>query len=187
VGRAVDEDGEEALADLLVRFPVGEMPGHTSTIRPAAHSSAPRTSQPDSPGGRLIRARCRAKSQHHPPAPRDACAATLAGTAGVHVEVAVRDRRAAGWCRQSRSVRLAACPPGGVAASRNELPGGARDIRGGGRLGGPAATGDRFDEVTGPAAEDVAQCGERGQAEPFRDASDQPPDLLAGQRNTALG
>jgi hypothetical protein len=56
-----------------------------------------------------------------------------------------------------------------------------------GRLGGPAATGDRFDEVTGPAAEDVAQCGERGQAEPFRDASDQPPDLLAGQRNTALG
>src|SRR5271169_241382 len=33
-------------------------------------------------GGRLIRARCRARSQHHPPAPRDADAATLTGTAG---------------------------------------------------------------------------------------------------------
>ena len=45
-GRAVEEDGEEVPADLLVRFPAGGMPGHASTVRPAAHSSASRVSQP---------------------------------------------------------------------------------------------------------------------------------------------
>ncbi len=57
-GRAVDEDGEEVLADLLVRFPVGGVPGHASTVRPGAFLRVPR--QPDGLGGRHIRTRCRA-------------------------------------------------------------------------------------------------------------------------------
>ena len=45
------------------------------------------------------------------------------------------------------------------------------------------AAGSRadLDEVTGLAAEDVAQRGQRGQAQPLRDAGDQPVDLLPGQ------
>ena len=38
-------DGEEVLADPPVRLPAGGMPGHTSTVRPAAHSSASRGSR----------------------------------------------------------------------------------------------------------------------------------------------
>jgi hypothetical protein len=51
-GRAVDEDGEEVLADLLVRFPAGGVPGHAFTVRLAPLSSASRASQPDGLGGR---------------------------------------------------------------------------------------------------------------------------------------
>ena len=39
----------------------------------------------------------------------------------------------------------------------------------------------------GLAAQDVAQRRQRGQAQPLRDAGDQPVDLLAGQGDPALG
>src|SRR6185437_7201001 len=55
------------------------------------------------------------------------------------------------------------------------------------RLAARGGGDDRLDQVTGAAAEDVAQRGQRGQAEPLRDAGDQPVDLLAGQRDATLG
>ena len=47
--------------------------------------------------------------------------------------------------------------------------------------------GDLVEPVTGPAVKDVAQRGQRGQAQPLRDAGDQPVDLLTGQDDAALG
>ena len=49
-GRAAARDGEEeVLADLPVRFPVGGLAGHVSTVRLAAHSATSRPSPPDGP------------------------------------------------------------------------------------------------------------------------------------------
>ena len=95
---------------------------------------------------------------------------------------------------QPRPVRCSRCPAGQRARPlRSSGPGSTRARRGRGRgpgaraVRGPAAVADRFDEVTGLAAQDVAQRGERGQAQPLRDVGDQPVDLLPGQHDAALG